>query len=95
METVAAGRGVDAIDQAITAMSELEGEAERLVWLVQRATRYRSGRSTAKLSREEFGQLLRSLGGGRLATAFTLVDNCLLLGRTSVQMPVPPRSRSV
>ena len=63
MEMVAAGRSADAIDQAITAMSELEREAERLAWLVLRANRYRFGRSTEKLSREELQELLRALGG--------------------------------
>lgn len=63
MAMVAAGRSADAIDQAITAMTELEREAERLAWLVLRANRYRFGRSTEKLSREELGQLLQGLGG--------------------------------
>ena len=49
-ELVAAGRSAEAIDQAITAMMELEREAERLAWRVLRANRYRFGRSTEKLS---------------------------------------------
>ena len=62
-EMVAAGRSAEAIDQVINAMAELEREAERLAWQVLRANRYRFGRSTEKLSREELNQLLLALGG--------------------------------
>jgi len=62
-EMVAAGRSAEAIDQAITSMMDLEREAERLAWRVLRANRYRFGRSTEKLSREDLQQLVLALGG--------------------------------
>lgn len=62
-EMIASGRGAQAVDQVIAAMTELEREAERLAWRVLRANRFRFGRSTEKLSREELEQLLLAFGG--------------------------------
>lgn len=62
-EMIASGRGAQAVDQVITAMTELEREAERLAWRVLRANRFRFGRSTEKLSREELEQLRMAFGG--------------------------------
>jgi transposase len=62
-ELIASGRGAQAVDQVITVMTELEREAERLAWRVLRANRFRFGRSTEKLSREELEQLLLAFGG--------------------------------
>lgn len=62
-EMIASGRGAQAVDQVITAITELEREAERLAWRVLRANRFRFGRSTEKLSREELEQLRMAFGG--------------------------------
>jgi len=62
-EMIASGRGAQAVDQVITAIIELEREAERLAWRVLRANRFRFGRSTEKLSREELEQLRMAFGG--------------------------------
>ena len=59
----AEGRGAEALDQVMIAMAGLERTNERLTWLVARANRFRFGRSTEKLSREELNELLRALGG--------------------------------
>ncbi len=60
---VADGRAAEAIDQMLSSLLELERENERLSWRVLQADRYRFGRSSEKLSREELGQLLLALGG--------------------------------
>lgn len=62
-EMIASGRAAQAVDQVITAITELEREAERLAWRVLRANRFRFGRSTEKLSREELEQLRMAFGG--------------------------------
>lgn len=59
---VAAGKGAAAIDQLLTSMIALERDNERLAWRVLRANRFRFGRSSEKLSREQLGQLLLALG---------------------------------
>ena len=59
----AEGRGAEALDQVMIAMAGLERTNERLTWLVARANRFRFGRSTEKLSREELNELLLALGG--------------------------------
>ena len=59
----AEGRGAEALDQVMSAMAGLERTNERLTWLVARANRFRFGRSTEKLSREELNELLLALGG--------------------------------
>jgi transposase len=59
----AEGRGAEALDQVMDAMAGLERANERLAWRVLRANRYRFGRSTEKLSRDELHQLLLAFGG--------------------------------
>ena len=59
----AEGRGSEALDQVMVSMASLERENERLAWRVLRANRYRFGRSTEKLSRDELKQLFLALGG--------------------------------
>jgi hypothetical protein len=63
LKSIAEGRAAAAVDQIIGAMLELERENERLAWRVLRANRYRFGRSTEKLSREELLKLNAALGG--------------------------------
>lgn len=65
----AEGRGAQALDQVMVAMSGLERANERLAWRVLRANRYRFGRSTERLSREELDQLLLAFDGDLAATA--------------------------
>lgn len=60
---LAAGRGEAAIDRMLEATLALERENERLAWRVLRADRYRFGRKTEKLSRDELRQLALALGG--------------------------------
>jgi hypothetical protein len=50
------------IDKSLRLVLELERENERLAWRLLRATRYRFGRSTEKLSKEELAQFCLSLG---------------------------------
>ena len=59
----AAGKGEAALDQVLTAMVNIERENERLAWHVLRANRYRFGRSTEKLSRDELRQLYLAFEG--------------------------------
>ena len=65
----AQGRGADALDQVMLAMADLERANEQLAWQVLRANRYRFGRSTEKLSRDDLCQLLLALGGEESAPA--------------------------
>ena len=60
---MSAGQGVAALDRLLTMMAELERENERLAWQVLRANRFRFGRSTEKLSKDDLAQLYRALGG--------------------------------
>ncbi len=55
---LAEGRGAEALDQMMLAMAGLERANERLAWVVVRANRFRFGRSTEKLSRDELNQLV-------------------------------------
>jgi len=75
----AEGRGSEALDQVMVAMASLERENERLAWRVLRANRYRFGRSTEKLSRDELKQLFLALGGQDAAVA----------GDSSAELAVP------
>jgi hypothetical protein len=61
----AAGRGAEAIDNVLAEMLALERENEQLAWRILRANRYRFGRRTEKLSREELQQLVLALGGSQ------------------------------
>ena len=65
----AEGRGSEALGQVMVSMASLERENERLAWRVLRANRYRFGRSTEKLSRDELKQLFLALGGQDAAVA--------------------------
>jgi transposase len=71
------GRGQEALDQVLTVMLDLERENDRLAWRVLRETRYRFGRSTEKLSREELQQLFLAFGGD------------VALAEQSAEPPVP------
>ena len=69
-DLVARGEGARAIDQMLALVVDLERTNDRLAWRVLRETRFRFGRSSERLSREELGQLYLALGGDR-ATADT------------------------
>jgi transposase len=60
---LSAGDGLAVIDKVISLMLGLERENERLAWRLLRAVRYRFGRSTEKLSKEDLTQLFLALGG--------------------------------
>ena len=60
---LAQGQGAAVIDRVLSLMIELERENERIGWRLLRELRYRFGRRTEKLSREQLGQLFVSLGG--------------------------------
>jgi transposase len=60
---VAEGRVAEALDQVMDTMAGLERANEQLTWCILRANRFRFGRSTEKLSREQLDQLLVALGG--------------------------------
>jgi hypothetical protein len=60
---LSAGDGAAVIDKTLSLVLGLERENERLAWRLLRAMRYRFGRSTEKLSREELAQLFLALGG--------------------------------
>lgn len=57
------------IDKSLGLVLQLERENERLSWRLLRATRYRFGRKTEKLSPEELAQFCLSLGGTEAAAA--------------------------
>jgi transposase len=63
------GRGAEALDQVMDAMAGLERANEQLAWRVLRANRYRFGRSTEKLTREQLRQLMLAFGGDESATS--------------------------
>lgn len=69
MGMVARGEGARAVDQMLSVFVELERSNDRLAWRVLRAERFRFGRSTERLSREELGQLFLALGGDRATEA--------------------------
>ena len=74
---LAQGNGAAAIDQMMSLMLEMERTNDRLAWRVLLANRYRFGRSTEKLSRDELKQLYLAFGGD---TA---------VAETQVELPVP------
>ena len=82
LKAIAEGRAETAVDQVVVAMLELERENERLAWRVLRANRYRFGRNTEKLSREQLDQLNVALGGDSSATSPS--------GEPSVPTPAAP-----
>ena len=53
---IADGKAEAAVDSVVTTMLAMEREADRLGWRVLKATRYRFGRSTERLSREDIKQ---------------------------------------
>lgn len=57
------GDGTRAIDRVMSLVLNLERDNERLAWRVLRASRYRFGSSSEKLSRDELMQLYLALGG--------------------------------
>lgn len=60
---IAQGKGEAAVDSVLVAMIAMEREVDQLGWRVLQATRYRFGRNTEKLSREELSQLYLAFGG--------------------------------
>ncbi len=60
---VTEGKGESAIDRVLSLVVGLERENERMAWLILRAARYRFGRQSEKLSREELEQLFLAFGG--------------------------------
>jgi transposase len=69
MGMLARGEGARAVDQMLSVIVELERSNDRLAWRVLRAERFRFGRSTERLSREELGQLFLALGGDQATEA--------------------------
>lgn len=65
-DLVARGDGARAIDQMLSIFVDLERTNDRLAWRVLREVRFRYGRSTERLSREELGQLYLALGGDQV-----------------------------
>lgn len=59
----AEGKGDAALDQVMSLIMEMERTNDRLAWRVLLANRYRFGRSTEKLSKEELHQLYLVFGG--------------------------------
>lgn len=78
---VAAGNAATAIDQVVSVMVNMERENERLAWRVLRANRYRFGRSTERLSREELRQLYLAFAGG--------TEQATIETETEAELPVP------
>jgi len=60
---LAQGQGTAVIDRVLSLVVDLERENERFAWRLLRELRYRFGRQTEKLSREELKQLFLALGG--------------------------------
>ena len=81
----AEGRGAEALDHMMSAMASLERTNERLTWIVARANRFRFGRNTEKLSREELNELFLALGG----------DPSKLTPGTEPVVPAPPEPEQV
>jgi transposase len=74
---LAEGNGAMAIDQVMSLIMEMERTNDRLAWRVLLANRYRFGRSTEKLSREELTQLYLAFGGDAA------------VAETQAELPVP------
>jgi transposase len=60
---VAEGKAETAIDQVLSLVVDLGRENDRLSWRLLQAVRYRFGRRTEQLSREDLQQLFLALGG--------------------------------
>ena len=74
-----------AVDQMLSVFVELERTNDRLAWRVLRAERFRFGRSTERLSREELGQLFLALGG----------DQATETARPTLDVPAPEQPEQV
>jgi transposase len=57
------GKFEQAIDSVVSTMLAMERASDRLAWRVLKAVRYRFGRSTERLSRDELKQLFLAFGG--------------------------------
>ena len=66
---IADGKGASAVDRVMSMLLDLERENERLSWRVLRAERYRFGRNTEKLSKDELVQLFLALCGDKAERA--------------------------
>lgn len=69
MAMAARGEFGRAVDEVLSVVVELERSNDRLAWRILRAERFRFGRSTERLSREELGQLFLALGGDQATEA--------------------------
>jgi transposase len=85
MSMLARGDGAKAVDQMLSVVAELERSNDRLAWRVLRAERFRFGRSTERLSREELGQLFLALGGDQATEAAS----------PKLDVPAPPTPEQV
>lgn len=85
MGMVARGEGASAVDQMLSVFVELERSNDRLAWRVLRAERFRFGRSTERLSREELGQLFLALGGDQATEA----------AKSTLEVPGPEQPEQV
>lgn len=63
LEMAQKGQFERAIDSVLSTMITMERASDRLAWRVLRAMRYRFGRSTERLSRDELKQLFLAFGG--------------------------------
>ena len=94
LQAIAEGRAESAVDQVVVAMLELERENERLAWRVLRANRYRFGRNTEKLSREELDQLRPRREQLRRVGARPLLRECEEARHLAIQV-LDDRSQAV
>ncbi len=69
MGMAARGEFGRAVDEMLSVVVDLERSNDRLAWRILRAERFRFGRSTERLSREELGQLFLALGGDQATEA--------------------------
>lgn len=77
LRMIAQGKGEAAVDSVLVALIAMEREVDQLAWRVLRATRFRFGRNSEKLSREELAQLYLAFGGDAATAA------------TGQELPVP------
>lgn len=76
---LADGKGQSVIDRVLALVIGLERENERIAWRLLRELRYRFGRQSEKLSREELAQLFLALGGDEASA-----------NSAELVVPVPP-----
>lgn len=77
LRMIAQGKGESAVDSVLVTLIAMEREVDQLAWRVLRATRFRFGRNSEKLSREELAQLYLAFGGDAATAA------------TGQELPVP------